>query len=168
MQKKTVIISTIISILFSLNVYSQELDSIPRYGLTASMQANQFDVIIPFWDSNTLKIAPAFGFVSINDVGQDFSLGIIISKYLNRKKVSPYVSFRGGLLIAVPENGDSVTDTVLGLAFGGEYFFEKYLSLGIEAQINASISNKRSYRFGNPDKTILNTSMAIFGSIYFD
>jgi hypothetical protein len=166
---KIFILVIILGLLVNIpSIFAQESDSQPEYGLTASFQDSQFDIIVPFWTSNTFKISPALGFVSVSDVGQDYNIGIILNKYLSRKKVSTYVGFRSGVLISSPKNGDSVTDAIFGFSFGGEYFIDNNFSFGIESQLNISLSNKKSNRFGNPDGTNINTGMAVFGSIYFN
>ncbi|MEA1987436.1 MAG: hypothetical protein U9N76_08115 [Candidatus Marinimicrobia bacterium] len=46
-------------------------------------------------------------------------------------------------------------------------FFDKNISIGIEAQGNATFSDKESTRFGNPGGISFNTGTVIIGSIYF-
>ena len=169
MNGKGIIILSILISLFITNAktIAQEADTKPKYGLTASFQDSQFDIIVPVWISNSIKIAPAVSYISVSDVGSDFSIGVILNSYFRRAKVSPYIGFRAGTLILSPENGDSVGDTILGASFGGEYFIDDYFSFGIEAQVNVSMSDEKSNRFGNPDGTNINTGMAVFGSIYF-
>ncbi len=50
---------------------------------------------------------------------------------------------------------------------GGEYFFSSSFSVGIEAQLNLTFSDKNSVRFANPGGTNLNTGSVIYASIYF-
>lgn len=169
MQLKKICFILVILTLVINNISSaQETDTIPKYGLSASFQDSQFDIVIPFWISSTFKLSPAVSFISVSDAGRDYSIGFILNKYLKKSKVSPFIGLRGGLLIASPDQGDSVTDSVIGVSFGGEYFIDNFFSFGLEAQLNASISDNKSTRFGNPGGSIINTSMAIFGSIYFN
>lgn len=69
--------------------------------------------------------------------------------------------------MAIPDDGDPITDYIVGLLGGGEYFFSANFSVGIEGQLNISISDENSSRFSNPKGTNVNTASVIFATIYF-
>ena len=147
--------------------FSQKNNTQPKFGLTASLQDNQLDILIPIWINDKINISPGVSFIYIEDYKKDYSICLIPHFYLNRNKVSPYIGARAGVLISSPKFNNSTTDYILGLCSGGEYFIDEHFSFGVEAQLNASISDKNSNRFGNPGGMTINTGMAIFGTIYF-
>jgi hypothetical protein len=136
-------------------------------GLAASIQEGQFDIMVPIWLSERFTIAPAIGIVWAEDAGSDIRIGIAPRYYLRKEALSPYVGLRLGALMNSPSNGSSTTDILIGGAFGGEYFFSEYFSLGVEAQANMVISDSKSARFGNPGKMNLNTAAAVIAGVYF-
>jgi hypothetical protein len=147
--------------------FSQENVSAPKIGFSASLQDNQFDFLIPIWIGSKATIAPVFGITWVQDAGTDLHIGLVPKIYFSRNKVSPFISFRCALLRTIPSVGEGTTDWLLGLSIGGEYFFDENFSVGIESQLNYTMSDKRSTRFGNPGKNNINTATALFASIYF-
>ncbi|HEX2867041.1 MAG TPA: hypothetical protein VHO03_08355 [Ignavibacteriales bacterium] len=158
---------TLICFTVSLNAQEQETTTGQSLGLTAALQNSQMDIMMPIFLSNEVALAPSVGFSSVGDSFTDFALGLMGRFYINRSRVSPFLSARLGLLLASPKDGDSLTDIVMGLGGGGEYFISRYFSLGVEAQLNISKSDKNSGRFGNPGGTNVNTASAIFATVYF-
>jgi hypothetical protein len=67
----------------------------------------------------------------------------------------------------MPGEGDSVTDIIAGLGFGGDFFLDEQFSLGVELQGNFTFSDEGSMRFGNPGGINFNTASQITASIYF-
>jgi hypothetical protein len=153
------------SFLFQSN-YSQDIPS-PKVGLSASLQDNQFDILVPIWLGSNLSIAPSIGLIWTQDAGSDLRIALVPRFYFSKSKVSPFLGGRIGLLRATPSVGTGTTDWLLGLAMGGEYFLDNHFSFGIESQINLTISDQNSSRFGNPGKKNLNTATAIFATVYF-
>jgi hypothetical protein len=154
-------------IIFVQPVLSQENINTRQLGISASLQNNQIDFLIPIWISSRATIAPAFGLTWIQDAGTDLHIGLVPKIFFNNNKVSPFVGFRVAALIASPSIGKATTDWLTGLSFGGEYFVDGNFSIGIESQLNYTISDKLSTRFGNPGKNNINTAAAIFATIYF-
>jgi len=149
------------------NLSAQDNSFQGKVGLTASVQASQFDMLLPIWITNHFSIAPAFGLLWADEQGSDVHIGLEPRFFFRKDKVAPYVGLKGGLLIASPENGESVTDGIVGLAFGGEYFLDDSFSFGIESQLNVTLSSERSTRFGNPGKANASTAAAVFATVYF-
>ncbi len=156
---------------FVTNSFAQgNKDSTATFGLTASFQSSQLDILVPFWIGTNVSIAPEFGLAWEDGTGADLHLGIAPRFYLMRSKVSPYYGLQLALLKTIPASGTGVTattDWLAGLTFGGEYFFDNHLSFGVEAQGNFTISDPNSSRFGNPGKTNFNTAAAVFATVYF-
>jgi hypothetical protein len=157
----------VVFLMTAQSAFSQETVRTPKMGLSASLQDNQFDFLIPIWIGSKATIAPVFGVNWIQDAGTDLHIGLVPKFYFSRNKVSPFISLRGALLRTIPSVGEGTTDWLFGLAIGGEYFFDENFSVGIESQLNYTVSDKRSTRFGNPGKNNLNTAAALFASIYF-
>jgi len=159
--------SIVLFVIFSATVLSQENTNTRQIGLSASLQDNQIDFLVPIWISSRITIAPSFGAAWIQDAGTDLHFGVMPKYYFSDTKVSPFIGLRAALLRATPSGGAGVTDWLFGLSFGGEYFFDKNFSVGVESQLNYTISDERSMRYGNPGKSNLNTATAVYASIYF-
>jgi len=148
-----------------------------KIGLTASLQDNQLDILLPIWLNSRLVITPAIGGAWVSDAASDVHLGLIGRYNLKQGEAVPYLGIRFGALILMPENrvgefggpedNPSIVDIILGPMVGGEYFLKEHFSVGIEAQVNIAISNEKSRRFGNPDGTNINTATAVFATFYF-
>jgi hypothetical protein len=153
---------------------SQEESNGKSFGISALVQDGQFDIMLPLVISNKGIIAPAIGLASVSDAGTDISLGFVGRFYLNDSKVKPFLGGRAGILIFSPSkqegssiDPESTTDFILGFLAGGEYFLDEGFSFGVEAQLNASVSDKNSSRFGNPEGVNVNTGAAVFATVYF-
>lgn len=154
--------------------FSQDESSYKHFGLSALIQDAQFDILLPIVLKNTGVIAPAVGVASVSEAGTDISLGLVGRFYLKDSKVKPFLGGRFGALIFSPSKPEgssvdskSTTDFILGFLAGGEYFLDEGFSIGVEAQLNASVSDKNSSRFGNPDGVNINTGAAVFATVYF-
>ena len=139
-----------------------------KIGISGSIQSLQTDFSIPIWTSDKVVIAPSFGLINISKKATDLSLGLTIRKYISVDKVSPNFGFRFASLILIPKDGDTLYDYIAGITGGTEYFFDSKFSIGGEIQLNISISDTYSNRFGNPDGHIINTGMAIYATFYFN
>jgi hypothetical protein len=138
------------------------------WGVSANIQSNQFEFLIPIWASPTSTISPSISFVAAQDGGADLSLGLVPKFYLSEpEEAVPFVSFRGGAIIGIPNRGDPIVDFLFGAGFGGEYFFKPKFSVGIELQGNLTISDEGSFRFGNPGNVNFNTATSLTASIFF-
>ena len=138
-----------------------------KVGISASVQTTQFDILVPIWTSDRFSIAPAFGFVWVEEGGTDFRFALVPRFFFRKDKVAPYLGLKAGVLIASPEIGESATDGIFGAAFGGEFFLDDHFSFGTEAQLNLTTSSEKSARFGNPGRKNLNTAAAIYATVYF-
>lgn len=137
-------------------------------GISASYQAAQLSILLPVWLNEKIILEPSIGFSSVEDAGQDYQIGIELKKFLYKEKTSPFIGIRFGTAMYSPKSSHLVSDFIYGIAAGGEYFVDRNFSLGIEGQLNASKSDKKSARFGAPGKLIINTATAIYATIYFN
>ncbi len=167
MKKILIIFITLFSVLYS-NISSAQQLSHGSFGISAAFNGTQGDILIPIWLNNNNSLAPAIGVVNIGKSYTDLSIALVYHHYFPySESFSPLLGFRGGALLGLPDPGTGTTDYLFGLAGGGEYFFSPNFSIGIEAQLNFSFSDKRSARFGNPGGTTINTGSVIFAAVYF-
>jgi hypothetical protein len=163
----------LLAALFLTSHAAAQTEPAPGIGLSASVQAGQFDIALPVWTSPSLALIPSVGFDLAQDVGTDLRVGLAARFYRRVAEVSPYFGVRGGLLRfspAEPEDGpelDSTIDFLVGGAFGAEAFLLPAFSLGVEAQLNATFSAEESARFGNPGNLNVNTGAAVTATVYF-
>ena len=156
----------ILCIVYTMSSSAQENKR--TWGISASIQETQLDILFPIWTGTSNIIAPSIGAIYIGDSGTDLRIGLLDRIFFNAtENIKPFVGLRAGALISLPDEGDTVTDYVIGLLGGGEYFFSENFSVGVEAQLNMSISDENSSRFGNPGGTNINTATAIFATVYF-
>jgi len=166
----------LIFLLVTSTTYSQDTSKGNSFGISALVQDSQFDILFPIFLSESAVLAPAIGLIYASEVGSDISLGLVGRFYLNKKVVRPFLGGRAGAIFFNPASSDgddgasdpeSTTDFLIGLLAGGEYFLNESFSFGVEAQLNATISDENSSRFGNPGGTNINTGAAVFATVYF-
>ena len=146
---------------------AQELNREGKIGLSAALQGEQMDVLVPIWSTQNLAFVPSVGFASASDAAKDLRLGLGIRGALRSGKLAPYVGAHVQMFALMPDGGSTRTDWVVGPMFGGEYFFEEHFSVGVEAQLNFAFSDRYSLRFGNPDGTNINTATTVMATFYF-
>ncbi len=167
MRKVILIVSITVLSISTINAQSSDNED-RSVGLTATLQSEQLDFLIPIWVSEKVVLAPSFSFISAQDVGSDLGLGLVFKNYLGEiEDAVPYLTVRGGAVIGMPNEGDNITDLIFGAGFGGDYFFKPKFSVGIEIQGNLTVSDEGSFRFGNPGNVNFNTATALTASIYF-
>lgn len=165
MRLFTVLIITIFIISLGLTKAQNNFEQ--KIGIGASLQTTQYDIIIPIRLDKIFYLSPAISIKASEDIGNDILVGFATRFYLKDDKVSPYLGVKVGALINSPKSASSVTDYIAGIDGGAEYYIDSNFSIGIEGQLNFSISDNNSFRFGNPGKTNINTSTAIYAIIYF-
>ncbi|KAB2881252.1 porin family protein [bacterium] len=155
--------------MFATNiVFSQDQVIQRKIGLSTSLQKEQLDISIPIRTSEYFVLAPSLKVIYVEDAGTEFGFGASVKRYFRNTKVAPYVTGRASLFGLESKTDDSSwLDFGFGLGLGADYFFDPNFSIGIEAQVNSTVSDKNSYRFGNPGGTNVNTATAITASIYF-
>jgi len=138
-----------------------------RIGLSASIQGNDMDIVVPYWIQRKLVIGPTFGINYIQSQSTEIRIGMVLRCFKKLKRLSPYYGLRGGIVSLTQENGSDAVDSYLGLLLGGEFFFTAQFSIGVETQLNMFKSSANSYRFNNPDGVNVMTSTVIIANIYF-
>ena len=138
-----------------------------KVGVTAEIQTQQMDFLLPIFVNDWVSLSPAIGVANISDKYTDLSLGLLMRYHLFTETVTPFIGARFGTLLFIPEEGDMISDLILGPSFGGEYYFSENFSVGIELQLNVVVSGEKSMRFSNPNGTNINSATAIFATIYF-
>ncbi|MEM1041511.1 MAG: hypothetical protein AAGI91_02675 [Bacteroidota bacterium] len=145
----------------------------PGTGLSASVQGGQFDILVPVWSGERLAIVPSIGLNFGQDVGTDVRGGLAARFYQRRSQIAPYFGLRTAVLFFIPADSefgpdrDTAVDFLVGAAYGAEAFLLPKLSLGVEAQLNLTVSGEESARFGNPGNLNVNTAAAVFATVYF-
>ena len=137
------------------------------FGVSAAVQSNQYELLLPYWLDAQSTIIPVVRIIHVEDGGDDVGLGLILRYHLRAEKAAPFIGLRAKALIDWPRRGDAVTDVLVGGLAGGEYFFDRHFSIAVEAQLNVTISSEDSFRFGNPGGVDLNTATGLFAAFYF-
>ena len=175
-MNKTVYLLAILAFMLVIQSNAQENENQEPFkrtiGLSGSIQASQFGILIPIWLGDKFVIAPSFEIKIAESVGGDYSFGLSPRYYFKTEKLSPYAGLKIGALIntLTSENQNTTSvkiDYLFGLAFGAEYFLSNSFSFGVEAQANLTKSDENSYRFGNPDGMVFNTGTMITATVYF-
>src|SRR6187402_3088199 len=60
-------------------------------GLGASIQNEQFDIILPIWLGEKFVLAPAVGFLIAEDLGTEVDLGAMARFYFSNGTIAPYI-----------------------------------------------------------------------------
>ena len=165
MKSSLLLILTIIT----LNLFGQETKK-RCVGLAATIQQSDVGIQLPIWLNDKITLAPYISFAMVSDAGNDIGIGIIPKFYINTNKLSPYVGLKIADIIYNPPSSSSsksTNDLLLGIAFGGDYFFDPQFAIGVEAQLNYALSDDNSDRFGNPGGATVNTGMAVSASVFF-
>lgn len=138
-------------------------------GMTASLQGGQRDILIPLWLNQRFVIEPMCTLSSAaqkDDYATDGGVGIMGRVNFTEGRAVPYLGLRTGVLFNSTKGQKKTTDFVFGWALGGECFLDPHFSLGVEMQLNSSLSDKNSTRFANPDGTNFNTATAVLATYY--
>lgn len=165
---RVLVAGTLVSVSFAAAALAEEPFERPTIGLSTSLQGSQLDFLFPAWLDRNVVIVPSIGLTSVDHTVKDVRLGLAVRYVFRVDKACPYAGVRGGILTMTPAHaGRSVKDHIVGVMAGGEYFFDRHLSVGVEAQLNGSISDENSLRFNNPNGTNINTATAAMLTFYF-
>lgn len=170
-MKKFLLLTLFLALLSSTLFAQIESTEKPRKaGLMAMVQSSQFDIGLPVWTSSqSTIIGPSLSITYLEDVSTDVGLGVFLKNYGSGvpDEIGVFTSLRGGTIIGKPDGGDTTFDFILGVGFGVDYFPHEKVSLGIEAQLNATKNDEGSGRFGRPGAVSANTAAVIALSIFF-
>lgn len=159
-----------ILLFLSLGLSAQQANNTKKgsTGLSALFQGSQFGIAVPYWTSEKFAIIPNLSIIHVSDIASDISLGSGFRFYKKRNQsLYSYFAINTAILANFPSTGSSLFDAQLGIGYGGEYFLSDNFSFGIEAQLNAALSDDNSNRFNNPGGYTINTSALLFATIYF-
>jgi hypothetical protein len=152
-------------------LYSQDTDTKRSFGISASLESGTYGLNIPIWISPRFVLAPTIGINHAGGVGTDITIGAMPKVYLSEpRKIVPFIDFKIAGIFNSPQNTvdkNSKVDLLIGLGYGGEYFFNDNFSVSAEFQGNLTSSDKNSNRFGNPGNINFNLATAITVNIYF-
>ncbi len=144
------------------NLQAQQQPVDRSFGLTGSIQSSQTVILVPIWVSQTLNIAPGFGFSYREAVGAHFTFLLVPHFYLDMGRIAPYVSLRAGLMVDAPKRSGDQADLLGGIGFGGEYFINPKFSIGIEATVDGIIEDA-----GGINRIVIQSGTAVNGTVYF-
>ncbi len=164
---RQIVVTVLILAVTSTYVSAQTADNDRKFGISASLQEARTEISFPWWTSDRSVIIPSFSFVSASDHATDIGLGLGLRRNTGSGDAVPYFGIQAGLLIFSPDRGDNVTDFMIGPMVGGEYFFSDHFSVGVEAQLNVTVADDHSNRWGNPGGTNVNTATAALATFYF-
>lgn len=169
-MKKLILLSLLsILIVLPLSAQTESSEEDRKAGLMAMIQTSQFDVGVPIWINSTTVLGPSLNYAYAEELNTDIGVGLFLKNYGSGpvEEVESFFSLRGGAIFGAPSEGENTIDFLLGTGIGADYFPHEKVSLGVEAQLNLSINDSNSSRFGNPGGVGLNTAAVIALSIYF-
>ena len=155
----------IVFVLISNITFSQTYER--SSGISIGVQDLHLDFNIPVHLSQKTIIAPSFGIISNSSNSTDISFGASLKFYLSQQKMSSFFGGRLGGITLIPEKGSNILDFLIGGFFGGEYNIDKNFSISGELQLNLTVSDESSNRFGNPGGINLNTGTFLYLTFYF-
>lgn len=161
-------------IMFSVGLADSE-DQNPthgKYGLTGMISDSHLDILIPMFLNESFYVAPAFGYADVEDVGSEYSLGIMLRGYTFKNDIASFIGLTYSAIKYVPNknnefsSGESQLDYLIGPHLGLEKYFGPNFCIGIMGQVNFTKTDKNSYRLGYPDKSYVNTATSVYLTIY--
>lgn len=161
MQKATKNLFLILfCLVFTATAYSQNRPDEGSIGLSVEFQGDRTSLMLPYWTTEDIVIAPVFGLVHESDDFTAINIGVKPRFYRSLgNNFASYIGAQGILQYISPEVGDELTNFLLGATGGGEYFLDEHFSLGVEGQLNFLIRDETENR--------LSTGAAISGTYYF-
>lgn len=157
--KKYPILILLVLTITSVDAVSQNLPEAGSIGLRASF-FGQSSIEVPYMLNESVSLAPALGFSSVENSTTNIQIGVRPRFYMQTiGTLLPYVS--GNLTIDIQSNkitDTSTTDILLGVGYGGEYFFSESFSLSAEGGLNL--------RTGD-NSTSFGTGARVSASVYF-
>jgi hypothetical protein len=171
MNKITLTVAMVLLVGFANSLRCQEEAKKRTVGISASLQNNVYGINIPIWLSQKFVLAPTLGVNYAGNVGTDYTIGIMPKIYLKEaNKLASFIDIKLAGIFNSPQSSfdkNSKTDLVVGIGFGGEYFFNDNFSVGAEFQGNLTSSDSNSNRFGNPGNVNFNLATAVTVNVYF-
>lgn len=143
-----------------IDVQAQNRPDEGSVGLTASIQGQSTNILVPIWVSEDMVIAPTFGMFHQENNRTTLNIGVSPRFYRDLgNNFASYIGARGLIQHTSFDIGDDQTNFILGATGGGEYFLNSHFSFGVEAQLNLGINDNQ--------ENILSTGAAVTASYYF-
>jgi len=147
---------------FTGQVRAQDRGVTRSWGLSASLQSGQMDILVPLWMGNTFVIAPGVSVNYVEHVTTNIGVMLVPRLYLDMRRVSPYITAVVGFDFNMPNIGSDTTDLTLGIGLGGEYFVNPKFSFAVEGRVVGMVFDISGLR-----NTAVMTSGAVVANVYF-
>ena len=157
---------TLITIMVAQITQAEERDMTGRIGFSSNFSST-VDITMPIGVKQNVVIGPSLSLITITNAGSELGVGVFLKSYLTNDQISPFILLRAGAMMAMPKYSDTVTDWLMGLGTGGDYFLHERFSVGIEVQANLYVAADGSVRFGTSNNLIFNTASVITAAVYF-
>lgn len=151
-------VSLLLLTLYPADLRAQNVPGEGSVGIAASLQGQQLDILVPYWVTDEIALAPLFGFHNVENSFTRLRIGAKPKFY--QTLGDNFATFIGGQVVFEhfdPNAGDGEGILFLGGGFGGEYFFSPHFSLGVEGQLNIRVADQNEFRTGG----------AFTGTFYF-
>ena len=136
----------------------------PAFDPAESMEMKP-DILISTWLTDRLALEPSLGLVAFTNE-TNWRLGLAIVNHFGHEKLVPFVLFRARAYFT-SNSGNSMSDYVLGLGFGGEYFIGEKFSVSGECQLNYLIPDKNRSLFFITDN-VFSTGVGLSSRFYLN
>lgn len=147
-------------LIFTATAFSQNRPEEGSIGLSVEFQGDQTSLMLPIWTTEDIVIAPVIGIVHESDSFTTLNLGIKPRFYRDLgTDFASYFGFQGLLRYTSRDILDDITNFLVGVNGGGEYYLSNRFSIGVEGQLNLLIREN--------DENRLATGAAISASYYF-
>ncbi|MBA7679294.1 hypothetical protein ES703_87583 [subsurface metagenome] len=138
-------------------------------GISVVVGSGQTGVRLPVWISPQLALVPFGSLNSTGDGWTEVSVGLGVRFYRRQSgSLFPYIGVKAGTLASIYGwYEDAFFDYTAGLNYGGEYFFARQFSVGIEAQLNVVKSGESGIWSRPPGGITVHTASIIYATLYF-
>ena len=133
-----------------------------KFGLTGSVQGGQTTILVPLWLGDKLTLAPGVSLIWVDGGTTNIGLQVTPRLYFDMNRIAPYITGTVGVRLNMPNAGGDTTDLMLALGLGGEYFINPKFSFGVEALLNAFMTD-----ISGANILSINTATAVNANVYF-
>lgn len=129
------------------------------FGIRASLDG-QTTIEVPYQFNEDFSLAPFFGLNSTEDQSTSVNFGVRPRYYMSSQNA--FATYATGILgfsnNSFSNNNSSITDFMLGIGYGAEYFFSDHFSISADANLNS--------QFGDSN-TNVRTNAVVSATVYF-
>lgn len=147
--------------LISGTIYAQKVPDPGSVGISAFLQSDQKEILLPIWISRRVVIAPLINIFHQEGNATDIRIGVKPRWYQHiGSDFAGYVGMQALIQekLSVDQTFDH-TNYIVGVNTGGEYFFSPHFSMGVEALLNVF--------FEQYADDAVSTGAGITGTYYF-